>query len=139
MYDPLNVVAYSTERSLVGKKDLGGTDYKKAMTGKYASRFVSEDVLLKIRPGGGAPTRKLITTIPFRVEPTLKPNSQILGVFEITQDISKDYEDIIRDQYLMVLFSIGLMALLYLILLFIVKRGESDHGKKGPGTKAVSR
>ncbi len=42
-------------RSLVGKKDLGGTDYKKAMTGKYASRFVSEEVLLKIRPGGRDP------------------------------------------------------------------------------------
>ena len=77
-----------------------------------------------IRPGSGAPIRKLITTIPFRVEPTSRPDSQILGVFEITQDISQDYEDIIWDQYLMVLFSIGLMVLLYLILLFIVKRGE---------------
>ena len=137
MYDPLNIIAYSTERSLVGKKNVGGTDYKKAMTGKYASRFVSEDVLLKIRPGMRAPTRKLITTIPFRVEPTSKPDSQILGVFEITQDISKDYEGIIRDQYLMVLFSIGLMALLYLILLFIVKRGEVIMERKAQEQKRL--
>jgi len=124
MYDPQNIIAYSTDRALVGKKDVGGTDYKKAMVGKKNSRFISEDSFLKIRPGAGAPTRKLVTTIPFRVEPVTKPTSQILGVFEITQDISQDYEDIIWDQYLMVLFSIGLMALLYLILLFIVKRGE---------------
>jgi two-component system sensor histidine kinase HydH len=137
MYDPLNIVAYSTEQSLVGKKDLGGTDFKKAMTGKYASRFVSEAVLLKIRPGRGAPSRKLITTIPFRVEPTSKPDSQILGVFEITQDISKDYEEIIRDQYLMVLFSIGLMVLLYLILLFIVKRGEVIMERKAQEQKRL--
>jgi two-component system, NtrC family, sensor histidine kinase HydH len=137
MYDPLNIIAYSTERSLVGKKDVGGTDYKKAMTGKYASRFVSEDVLLRIRPGRSAPTRKLITTIPFRVEPTSRPDSQILGVFEITQDISKDYEGIIRDQYLMVLFSIGLMALLYLILLFIVKRGEVIMERKAQEQKRL--
>ena len=77
-----------------------------------------------IRPGEEAPTRKLITTIPFRVEPASQPRSQILGVFEITQDISKDYEEIIWDQYLMVLISIGLMLILYLVLLFIVKRGE---------------
>jgi two-component system sensor histidine kinase HydH len=124
MYDPLNIIAYSTDQSLVGKQGLGGTDYKKAMAGKYSSRFVSEDVFLKIRPGQEAPSRKLITTIPFRVEPISKPTSQILGVFEITQDISQDYEGIIWDQYLMVLTSIGLMALMYLILLFIVKRGE---------------
>lgn len=124
MYDPLNIIAYSTDRSLVGKKGLGGTDFKKAMTGKYSSRFISEDVFLKIRPGKEAPNRKLITTIPFRVEPISQPTSQILGVFEITQDISKDYEGIIWDQYLMVLTSFGLMALMYLILLFIVKRGE---------------
>jgi two-component system, NtrC family, sensor histidine kinase HydH len=124
MYDPRNTVAYSTDQSLVGKKALGGTDFKKAMAGKFSSRFVSEEAFLKIFPGPGIPTRKLITTIPFRVEPTSQPNSQILGVFEITQDISKDYEGIIWDQYLMVLISIGLMSLMYLILLFIVKRGE---------------
>ncbi|OGP52233.1 MAG: hypothetical protein A2Y79_13170 [Deltaproteobacteria bacterium RBG_13_43_22] len=124
MYDPSNIIAYSTDRTLVGKKGLGGTDYKKAMSGKNSSRFVSEDGLLKIRPGGGAATRKLVTTIPFRVEPTSKPGNPVLGVFEITQDISKDYEGIIWDQYLMVLLSIGLMVILYLILLFIVKRGE---------------
>ncbi len=124
MYDPSNIVAYSTDQSLVGKKGLGGTDFKKAMAGKYGSRFISEDVFLKIRPGAEAPTRKLITTIPFRVEPISKPTGQILGVFEITQDISNDYEDIVWDQYLMLFISIGLMALMSLILLFLVKRGE---------------
>lgn len=124
MYDPFNIVAYSTDQSLVGKKGLGGTDFKKAMAGKYSSRFISEDVFLKIRPGAEAPTRKLITTIPFRVEPISKPTGQILGVFEITQDISKDYEGIVWDQYLMLFISIGLMALMSLILLFLVKRGE---------------
>ncbi|MBI4763163.1 MAG: GHKL domain-containing protein [Deltaproteobacteria bacterium] len=137
MYDPLNIIAYSTDRSLVGKKNLGGTDYKKAMTGKYSSRFISEEGLLKIRPGREAPSRKIITTIPFRVDPSIQPNSPILGVFEITQDISKDYEGIIWDQYLMVFFSIGLMTLLYLILLFIVKRGEVIMERKAQEQKRL--
>jgi two-component system sensor histidine kinase HydH len=124
MYDPLNVIAYSTDRTLVGKKGLGGTDYKKAMAGQFTSRFLSEDSFWPPWPGGKAPSRKLVTTIPFRVEPVTKASSQILGVFEISQDISKDYEDLVRDQYLIVLISIGLMALLYMIILFIVKQGE---------------
>jgi two-component system, NtrC family, sensor histidine kinase HydH len=137
MYDPLNIIAYSTDRSLVGRKNLGGTDFKKAMTGKYASRFVSVEGLLKIRPGLGAPSRKIITTIPFRVDPSIQPNSPILGVFEITQDISKDYEGIIWDQYLMVLFSIGLILLLYLVLLIIVKRGEMIMERKAQEQKQL--
>ncbi len=137
MYDPLNVVAYSTDKSLVGKKGLGGTDFKKAMTGKYTSRLISEDVFLEIRPGESPPTRKLITTIPFRVEPTSQPNSQILGVFEITQDISKEYDGVIRDQYLMVLISIGLTTIMYLILLFIVKRGEIIIQRKAEEQKQL--
>lgn len=137
MYDPFNVLAYSTDRSLVGKKGLGGTDFKKAMVGKNTSRLVSEEGFLKIPPVGNAPTRKLITTIPFRVEPTSLPTSKILGVFEITQDISRDYEEIVWDQYLMVLISIGLMTLMYLILLFIVKRGETIMERKAEEQKLL--
>ena len=55
MYDPFNVIAYSTDRTLVGKKGLGGTDFKKAMVGKYTSRLISEEVFWKIRPGGRGP------------------------------------------------------------------------------------
>jgi two-component system sensor histidine kinase HydH len=137
MYTPLNIIAYSTDRSLVGKRNIGGTDYRKAMAGKNSSRFVSEEGLLIIRSGRGAPSRKIITTIPFRVDPSIQPNSPILGAFEITQDISKDYEVIIWDQYLMVFFSIGLMTLLYLILLFIVKRGEVIMERKAQEQKRL--
>jgi len=138
IYDLSNVLAYSTERSLVGKKDLGGTDFKKATQGRHTSRLLSEDVSFRIPTWGETPVRKLITTIPFRVEsPAYKPTGQILGVFEITQNISNDYEEITQDQYLMVLISIGLMALLYLILLFIVKRGEMIMAKRAEGEKRL--
>jgi two-component system, NtrC family, sensor histidine kinase HydH len=126
IYDPLNVLAYSTDRSLVGKKEVGGTDYKKAMKGQHSSRLISEDVFLEIWPRKTPLTKKLITTIPFRVEsPTAKRTGQILGVFEITQDISGDYQDILWDQYLLVLISVLLIFLLFIVLLIIVKRGET--------------
>jgi two-component system, NtrC family, sensor histidine kinase HydH len=137
MYEPYNIVAYSTDRSIVGKRGLGGTDFKKAMTGQHTSRFISEGVLLKFRPWGKTPTGKLITTIPFRVDPSVQPSAKILGAFEITQDISKDYEAIVRDEYLMVLISTGLMALLYLILLIIVKRGEVIMERKAEEQKQL--
>jgi signal transduction histidine kinase len=131
IYDPRRVLAYSTDRSQVGKKDQGGTDYLKAMKGKHSSRFISEDVFLEVWPREKAPSRKLITTIPFQVEsPTGARTGQILGVFEITQDISEDYRDILRDQYLLILISVGLIALLFVVLLFIVKRGETIMKKR---------
>jgi hypothetical protein len=134
IYDPRNVLAYSTDRSLVGKKEVGGTDYRKAMEGHHSSRLISEDVFWEIWLRKTPPTKKLITTIPFRVEsPTAKPTGQILGVFEIAQDISGDYQDILWDQYLLVLISVALILLLFVVLLFIVKRKRSL--KKGGGTK----
>ncbi|MEW6186323.1 MAG: ATP-binding protein [Thermodesulfobacteriota bacterium] len=137
MYDPQNIIAYSTDPALVGKQNAGGTDYQKAMTGRYTSRFLSEGGFLQFHPWGKNPTGKLITTIPFRVDPSIDPKAKILGVFEISQDLSKDYEAIIKDQYLMVILSVGLMALLYLILLFIVKRGEVIISKRAKEQKRL--
>jgi signal transduction histidine kinase len=80
----------------------------------------------------------LITTIPFRVEsPTAKQTGQILGVFEITQDISGDYQDILWDQYLLVLISGTLILLLFVVLLFIVKRGETIIEKRAEERKKL--
>jgi two-component system, NtrC family, sensor histidine kinase HydH len=138
IYDPRNVLAYSTDRSLVGKKEVGGTDYRKAMKGQHSSRLISEDVFLEIWPRTNPPTKKLITTIPFRVEsPAAKQTGQILGVFEITQDISGDYQDILWDQYLLVLISVTLFLLLFVVLLFIVKRGETIIDKRGEERKKL--
>ena len=138
IYDPRNVLAYSTDRSLVGKKEVGGTDYRKAMKGQHSSRLISEDAFLEIWPREVPPTKKLITTMPFRVEsPTAKRTGQILGVFEITQDISGDYQDILWDQYLLVLISVILILLLFVVLLFIVKRGETIIEKRAEERKKL--
>jgi two-component system, NtrC family, sensor histidine kinase HydH len=138
IYDPRSVMAYSTDRSLVGKKEAGGTDYKKAMKGQYSSRLFSERVFMEIWPRKVPPTKKLITTIPFQVEsPTAKRTGQILGVFEITQDISEDYQDILWDEYLMVLISVILILLLFIVLLFIVKRGDTIIDKRAEERKKL--
>lgn len=124
MYDPNNIIAYSTDPSLVGRTDLAGRDVHQALIGRTTSRFLTESRFFKLRPFGTPPTGKLITTIPLRVDLKIDPKATILGAIEITQDISKDYEAILKDQYLMVFVSVSLMGLLYLILLIIVKRGE---------------
>jgi signal transduction histidine kinase len=49
---------------------------------------------------------------------------RILGVFEITQDISEDYSAITRFQNIIIASLIGVMSLLFFVLRFIVKRGE---------------
>ena len=73
IYDPRNVLAYSTDRSLVGKKEVGGTDYKKAMKGQHSSRLISEDVFLEIWPRNGPADQKVDHHHPF---PGGKPDGQ---------------------------------------------------------------
>jgi signal transduction histidine kinase len=128
IYDLINVLAYSTEQAMVGKKGLGGSDFEKAKTGKTTSRLISQKGEAFWEPAG---TRKLITTIPFRVEsPLVEKKGPILGVFEIHQDLTREYEEIRREQLLVVGLSAGIMALLFVMLLLIVKRGETLMHKR---------
>jgi signal transduction histidine kinase len=56
--------------------------------------------------------------------PLGKGYGRILGVFEITQDISEDYAAITRFQNIIIASLVGVMSLLFFVLRFIVKRGE---------------
>ena len=120
-----NVIFYSFDKDLVGKKDLGGIDYLEALLGQSSSRL--------IRRGGfwrmllGAPKEsELRTYVPLRAEkPLSNIEGPILGVFEIVQDLSEDYRTIAHFKYRIVVTSILVMGLLFVIIRYIVKRGEA--------------
>ena len=125
-----NVIFYSFDRELVGKRDLGGRDYVEALGGKSSS--------LLIRRGGfwrmlvGAPKEsELRTYVPLRAEkPLSNIEGPILGVFEIVQDLSDDYRTIVHFKYTVILVSIVVMGFLFLALRYIVKRGEAIIEKR---------
>jgi len=131
VYDLDERITYSTDRSLIGLSGLGGIDFKLAREGKSSSRLVSRGSFLGFELGAVAKNRQLKTFIPFRMErPLGKGYGRILGVFEITQDISEDYAAITRFQNIIIASLLGVMSLLFFVLRFIVKRGERIISKR---------
>ena len=120
------VIAYSTDSRLLGKKVKKCPGYQKAVNGESFSGFISDkDDLwgLGIEMKGGG--EKLRTFIPFRgVDPFGGETSYVLGVFELIQDFTNEYEDIVRLQYFIFILSILIMGLIFIALFLIVHKAE---------------
>ncbi len=125
IYDPKNIISYSFDKILIGKKNVGGSAFQKALAGKSTSRLVQNGNWFEIFLGF-PPKSKIITIAPLRAEKSpSRLSGPILGVVEIVQDLSKDYKEIFRFQIRILLTSTAVMGVLFLILFFTVKRGEN--------------
>jgi signal transduction histidine kinase len=126
IYDSsVNIISYSTRQELVGKKDAGGVEYQKALKNIPNSQIVTSGSLWNLIPGTPSVQCQLKTYIPFRQVSSIgaaKP--QIMGVIEITQDLSKEYKAIIALQGSIILVSSIIMTVLFLVLRTIVSRGD---------------
>jgi two-component system sensor histidine kinase HydH len=119
------VIAYSTDPDLIGKKVRESLGYKRAIQGERSSGLIStrdEFWGLGIEFMGGKKT--LRTYIPFKVENPYTGSIGIGGVFELIQDMSKQYESIVKFQYLVFGLSILIMGLIFLALLLVVHKAE---------------
>ncbi|MBW1698777.1 MAG: two-component sensor histidine kinase [Deltaproteobacteria bacterium] len=130
VYDLNNVIIYSLDKEMTGKKGLGGEEYKAALSGKYTSILDREGHFLEIF--FGLPKQvKLITFAPFRAEfQVSRITGPVLGVFEIVQDLSDDYKTIFWFQIRVIITSTLVMSVLFVVLLFLVKRGEAFFEKR---------
>ena len=121
-----SVIAYSTDPTLIGLKVKESPGYRKAVEGDSSSRLISGSFELwglGIEVMGG--TRKLRTFIPFRdVDPFTGDKGYIGGVFELIQDLTPQYESIVKFQFLVFGLSILIMGLIFLALLLIVHKAE---------------
>ena len=127
IYDINNgVIAYSTDPSLLGKKIRESLGYKKAVQGKNSSRLITEGTGLwglGIEKMGGE--KKLRTYIPFTgIGPLIGDTGDVLGVFELIQDLTQEYKSLIRFQYLIFGLSILIMGMIFIALLLIVRKAE---------------
>lgn len=120
-----NVVSYSTDSSMVGRRDLGGIEYKLALRGQHSSYLISRGGGWVFWSGGTGKEKKVKTYIPFRHEKLLSSQvGPIMGVFEITQNLSADYETIQRFQNVIIITSMAIMIFLFVVLRFIVARAD---------------
>lgn len=119
-----NIISYSFDNQLVGKKDLGGREYFDAVSGKSTSKLVQKGNFWEILLGFPKEI-KVITFAPLReAKPLTKISGKVLGVIEVVQDLSQDYKTIFRYQVRVIITSALVMGILLIILIFVVKRGE---------------
>jgi two-component system, NtrC family, sensor histidine kinase HydH len=119
------LIAYSTDPKLYGAKVVESEGYLKATVGENSSSITSSryDLWgLGIDLLGGE--RKIRTYIPFRGIAPFSWEGYVGGVFELVQDISEEYQAIVKLQYLIFGLSILIMGLIFLALLLIVHKAE---------------
>jgi signal transduction histidine kinase len=119
-----NIISYSTEPALTGKKDAGGAEYRQALAGKSTSVLVSSTSMLKLLlPGAPSVSCTLKTYVPFRQDRGLDAG-EIMGVVEVTQDLSEDMNALISLQIRIILLSLAVMGILFTVLSAIVIRAD---------------
>ena len=125
-----NTILYSFDSDMIGRKNFGGTGFQQALEGKTSSKLVQRGSFFEISLGSPKVVR-LITYAPLRWEPQFaRLSGPYLGVIEIVQDISGDYQDIFRTQILVVITCTLIMGALLVVLIFVVKRGEGIIQKR---------
>jgi signal transduction histidine kinase len=130
IYSMDNKISYSFDRAMVGRKNYGGTGYQQARTAKWNSKLVQRGNFLQILLGFPKEVR-LITFAPLRQESKVgKISGRVLGVVEIVQDLSDDYKTIFKIQITVIITCAVLMGALFVVLVFVVKRGEGIIQKR---------
>ncbi|MBU0988063.1 MAG: two-component sensor histidine kinase [Proteobacteria bacterium] len=124
IYDMQNTISYSFDMDVVGKKDVGGKAYQDALDGKLTTKLLQRGSWFEIFLGFPRDS-KLITVAPLRADrPLSRLSGPVLGVVEVAQDLSEDYKPIFHFQIRVIITCTVVMGLLFLVLLFVVKRGE---------------
>lgn len=125
IYDINNTISYSFDPSVIGKQDAGGKDYQDALSGESTSKLIQRGNWFEILLGFSQYS-KLITFAPLRAEqPLSRISGPVLGVVEIVQDLTEDYKAIFSFQIKIITTCTVVMGTLFLVLLFVVKRGEA--------------
>jgi signal transduction histidine kinase len=119
-----NIISYSTNPEMVGKRNAGGIEYQKALKGENSSVLISRGSLLNLLPGAPPVYCSLKTYVPFRQERGITRSGEIMGVIEVTKDLSDDLRAIISLQYRIMLLSLTVMGILFGVLSAIVARGN---------------
>ena len=130
IYSMDNKISYSFDQILIGRQNYGGSGYLQARMGKWNSKLAQRGNFLQILLGFPKEVR-LITFAPLRQESQVgKISGRVLGVVEIVQDLSEDYKVIFGIQILVVITCTVLMGALFVVLVYVVKRGEGIIQKR---------
>ncbi|MFZ7127057.1 MAG: two-component system sensor histidine kinase NtrB [Desulfobacterales bacterium] len=124
IYDLNNTISYSTDTDLIGRRNAGGTHYMSALKGERVTKLDQQGSFTQLLIGIPSESR-IVTYSPLRAEkPLSRFPGPVLGVVEIVQDLSDEYEAIYHFQVQVILTCTAVMVVLFLFLLVVVRRGE---------------
>lgn len=124
IYDTEQVLCYSTDKETIGRKGDIGEPFSQAMNEESVSVLSAEETnFFGFELKGGV--QRLMTYLPMWEERPLSwRKGKILGVFEITQDITADYKTIRRFQWIVALSFLLFVGILFVTILIIARRAE---------------
>jgi signal transduction histidine kinase len=130
IYSLNDTISYSFDPDLMGRKNFGGTGYQLALEGQSNSNLIQRGNFFQILLGFPKEVR-LITFSPLRWNrPLGEFTRDVIGVVEIVQDLSEEYKAIFRYQILVIVACTVLIGALFVVLIFVVKRGEGIIQKR---------
>lgn len=124
IYSPEMILTYSTEPEKIGTKGNVYGVFERALREESVSVLQGEPrSFLGIQWNGGV--RKLVTYFPMWEERPLSfKKGKVLGVFEIIQDVTDDYLNLYRFQYIVVFSCLILVGVVFATILVLARRAE---------------
>ncbi len=124
IYDPNQVLTYSTETEALGRVGSFGEPFQRALREETVSVLTKEGPSFMGLLLEGA-SCALVTYMPMWEERRLSyKRGKVLGVFEITQNVTEDYLTIQRFQVIIVLSFLAFVTLLLIAISLISRRAE---------------
>ena len=122
-YDQEGVFSYSTDNLPLGQKCDNCLGVQKALAGEDYFEMPGYHAFWSIFWPHREKTPTLKAFIPFRLESMQAPNAgPVVGVFEITQNISEDLAEINKFRLIILVILVVIMGLLFIVLRQIVKK-----------------
>ena len=132
IYGADQVVNYSIDQTELGRTDLTPASMGQVMNSGIPFFETLSDVnmlsamfMLKLPNGAYALRTMFPLTVDLGIsESTGKPESLVTGVLEITQDITDDYDSVVRFQWLILATCLGSSTILFALLQFFIIKAE---------------
>ncbi len=119
LYDRYGRVVYSTKQSQIGRLQKDNPGFISAISGEPATKLIYRDTL-NIFDHEIEDANLAQSYVPIETSKLLPA----IGVFEIYADVSEEISESNRTQFAVLIFVLVVMAALYAILMFYIKKGE---------------
>ncbi|WP_462326309.1 ATP-binding protein [Desulfobaculum sp.] len=136
IYDNEEVVSFSLNKDVVGRRDLAGAAVRQAFN-KLEHSF---EVISRVPPWQAMfdfdmqPKSVVLRMVyPLRTERSLfpgGPSGQTMGILEFTQDITDDYKTVISFQWLIIFTAIVSSLVLFLVLLAMIHKADELNAQR---------